>query len=500
MRSRVLALTAALVLTACGDKGTDGPKNPSDSQVDVRKARELIIQADEARERGDFDQARAFLTNADPLADVTVRDEIRVSRELVDEVQAKAFAEDIVNAAEDGRCEEAIADTFTVVKMSTGLALFIRRFSSESIAECLEAEIDNDELAKVRTQLSAEQTEESLDSKSFKAVKKKLRKAVAKELKQAVAEPFKDGDWKTVIVKTDELVAAGIAGDDEKAKVIENIQEAVTEEIRALHEEAMGESKGATSALERIDELVALAWGDKAPDKIAQRRKELAFWIACDSVNCKPSSPGKVWTDGHVKLRPVKDPRGDGGGEVIEHGTLLWEIAHAPGWVLVALKDPGELEGIGARANPAAGWLKDAETKNEDTSEALPPGASLVGTRVWGPFRKGEKNYELGTVLKVKGAKATVQRMADREEIDVPRSQLRFGLVKKGTKVLGYCQSFTKLEPALVEAAKLTNLQHSADPLVTLACLDADGKPTGEKKEGQLGSVRIDPAWLPPRR
>jgi hypothetical protein len=36
--------------------------------------------------------------------------------------------------------------------------------------------------------------------------------------------------------------------------------------------------------------------------------------------------------------------------------------------------------------------------------------------------------------------------------------------------------------------------------LVTVACLDEKGVPTGDTKEGQLASVRIDPKWLPPKR
>ena len=491
---------AVLLLVACGDKGGEKPKTPSSSRVDVRKARELIIEADEARERGEFDGARALLSTAEPLADVTVREEIRVSRELVDEVQGKAFAEDIVNAAEDARCDEAIADTVTVVKISEGLALFVRRFTSESIADCIDDEIDEGELAKVRKRLEADDTALSLEPKFLKKLKKKLRKRVAKKMKKALDKPYEKGDWSAVLEKTAELVDDGIAGDDEKAKVLDNVREAITEEIGELHEGAIGASTGAESALKTIDELVALAWQDKAPKKIAKKRKELAFWIACASVRCKASEPREVWTYGRVGLRNVQNPRGDASEEMAEHGTQMWEIANAPGWVLVSLKHPGDLDGIAARAVPAAGWFKDSEVKREDTSEWLPPGDSLMGARVWGPLRKGDKNFELGTVIKLAGGKVTVRRMADRGEIELSRGKLHFGLVKKGTKVLGYCRSFTKLEPSLVHAAKLTNLQHDADPLVTLACLDEDGARTGAIKEGQLGSVRIDPAWLPARR
>jgi len=217
-------------------------------------------------------------------------------------------------------------------------------------------------------------------------------------------------------------------------------------------------------------------------------------------VRCQASAPKAVWVYGNAKLRPVNDPRGEPRAEALAHGTKAWQIAVATGWALLALKDPGQLDGLAERAAPAAGWVKDNALKGEDTTEWLPPGDAMVGTRVWAPLRKGDKNYELGHVVSVKGGRVTIRRLTDREEVVVSQGQVHFGLVKKGTKVLGFCTKFTKLEPALVESVKLTKYEQQGDPLVTLRCLDADGKPTDKTKEGQLASVRVDPNWLPHRR
>jgi hypothetical protein len=235
------------------------------------------------------------------------------------------------------------------------------------------------------------------------------------------------------------------------------------------------------------------------PATLVRQRQEVAFAVACGAVRCKLESPTKRWTFGDVALHPVADPKGATSGSKVRSGTPVWLLASATGLALVTLREPAGLgEGAGPRAHAAAGWAPAKTLRADDTSETMPPGESLLGTVVWGPLREGQALFELGAVVKLgKGGQVTVRRLADRQEIALPRTKLRFGVTKPGTKVMGACADATKLDPSLIEEVRWPQYEQLGDPVVRLNCLNAEGKPTGAVKEGQLASVRMDPAWLP---
>jgi hypothetical protein len=120
-----------------------------------------------------------------------------------------------------------------------------------------------------------------------------------------------------------------------------------------------------------------------------------------------------------------------------------------------------------------------------------------VGTRVWGPLREGQKEYELGQVIKLKGNDVAVERLADRSIVTVALSKARFGTVSKDTKILARCAHAIKPEPAVIDKV---NFPKKGDPVVTYTCLNKDGSRSDTTRDDQLGAVRANPADLPARR
>jgi len=230
------------------------------------------------------------------------------------------------------------------------------------------------------------------------------------------------------------------------------------------------------------------------PKELARLRRELAFWVACSSVQCAASGPKKMWLYGNATLHLPFKPLAKSTNQ-LRTGRAVWEIARGGGVVLIANIDPGKLADLAARAHKGLGWVSAAGLKAEDTSESLPPGDSIVGVRVWGPLREKEPTYEIGTVTAVEGVNVQVQRMSDRMVVSMPRGKLRFGVAKKGIKVLVFCES-TKQSTAIIEKVK-ESTSALGDPTVEVKCLDAAGKPTGKKHKTQMGGLRIRPEWLP---
>jgi hypothetical protein len=203
-------------------------------------------------------------------------------------------------------------------------------------------------------------------------------------------------------------------------------------------------------------------------------------------------SSRKSWTYGHVELKPLLDPTNGKKIKTIRHGTKVWRLAESSGWILIAKKDPGAIEDVAGRVKKAIGWVKAAGNKTVSTRQMLPPGDSLIGTRVWGSLRKGESDWELGKVIQIKGSNVAVERISDRSIVTVARSAIRFGTVSKGTKVLARCDHPLKLEEAVIEKVTFPKV---GDPVATISC----GKNSKTRKE-QLGALRSKSSWLPARK
>jgi hypothetical protein len=102
---------------------------------------------------------------------------------------------------------------------------------------------------------------------------------------------------------------------------------------------------------------------------------------------------------------------------------------------------------------------------------------------VWGPLRQGDANWELGVVMDVQGHDITVQRLADGQNVKLPRTKLRSGRLSPGTRVITFC--IAKDQPAVVVEVPLAGRS---------AKLKCDG---GQEKEEDLASLRSKPEILP---
>lgn len=519
---RILLAAALLGILGCGGEPTS--KTPADtgggdSLVDERKARKLAYDGEKALKNDQFSQARELLRQADRFATATVRDEIRVVAERIDKAEAKLLVPDVIAEAEERKCAEALDDTAEVLRMKGKGEFFpayVRQFTKEANVACLLSMVETgDTLRHVRMLAASRTAKEALGKKAFKEFEDKLRAAVLAKVRKAIGGPLEQRKWAEVIGLLEQVISAGDAGPADVADVLAQVHKGLREEASKIIKDHVGAARGAAEALAQADKLLAVGWATKGkptgaskkalelpplPADLVDLRQQLSFWVVCSSVRCSASGPSKAWIYGDQPLTPTMEPKGKQ-LRVLKHGKAVWQIATSAGLALVADKDPGKLEGIGSRAKPAMGWLPSGGLRKDDTAEWLPPGNSIKGVRIWGLLRKSKKNfYEIGTVVAIEGGNLKVRRMADRQEVTVARGRVQYGVVKKDLRVLAMCGGGFDLKSALVLSVKETKYEAQGDPVVKLQCLDDDGKPTKEKKDEQMGSIRVDPKALPPRR
>jgi hypothetical protein len=488
--------------------------------VDPEKARGLLNQADKALKKKKFDPARDLAKQAEPFANAPLRDEIRDLNDRIDRAEAKAAAAEIMSEADGGKCGKALDDTAAVIAArGKGQAFprFVRELTRESNVKCLLTMVAAPEkLREVRMLADTTSAQEALGKKAYDELKAQLREAVVATVMKAAETPLTERRWSDALGELRKAIERGDAGADDLAAAMEVIHKGVAEDLRKIHSEALAKAALASEGLKKFDALVAVAFAPAnegeapksgqpkglrlppAPKELTDLRAQLAFWVACSAVRCQDAAPKKVWAFGNVPLVPPLDPKGKA-SETLRHGTQMWQIATGQGFVLVAKADPGQLQGIAARAEPAWGWLPANAVRDNDTTEWLPPGDSLVSTRVWAPLREKDKDplYEIGTVVALEAGQIKVRRMSDRAEMTIARGKLRFGVVKAGMRVLAMCGGSVKLKPGLVESVRETKYEAQGDPQVKLSCVDDNDKPTGEKREELLGTLRVKPEWLP---
>lgn len=515
-----VGLGVAMAWVACGGEAADSEvKSPAplgESAVDVPRARKLMYQGEEALKAEEFAKARDFLRQADRYANDTVRDEMRVVAERIDREEATVLVADAVQAAKEGKCAEGLDAAAELTQLpDKGVAFdgFVRKFSAEANANCLLGMLEQGEsLRAIRMLAETDDAKRALGPKAYQEVEAALTEAVTERLEQAVGELLEQKKWTEVVAKLEEVVRSGEASQVHVKPVLDQVVAGVTAEVTTVIDDGLDQPLGAAAALKRADELMAIAWqgggGEdaqralklpKVPAALQKRRDSLEFGVVCASVRCRESEPKAMWIYGKVPLKPTMDPQGEG-QKTLAHGTKVWQIATGAGVALVAEKDPGKLEGLADRIGPASGWVSAAGLKASDTTAMMPPGDALVGTRVWGPLRERQKAYELGTVVGVKRGQAEVRRMSDGQTTTVPVMRLHLGRVEKGMTVLALCGGGFDPSDARVDDVQETKFAAQGDPRVSVTCLDDDGKPTDEKRKELMGSIRIMPTQLPPRR
>ncbi|MCC6527995.1 MAG: hypothetical protein IT373_35440 [Polyangiaceae bacterium] len=540
MRGAAFFLGAALGLgaLAAGCDGGDkpGPKHAGldEGKTDPRKARELVVKSDEAREAHDYDTARELLGQAERYADTAVREEIRVAAELCDEQQAKSLAPEVVETAADGKCAPALKLAGKLVDgaPTPGFTAFVKKQVSKPIEQCLAGLVEAGKLSEARELGASAEAKKALEAADAKALAELLGGAVKAELGKALEEPLVRRAWAEALDKVDALVKSGQAGDAEYRSVLAQVRDGITADVKAAVATATQKKMASADDLKALDALLGLGrWSppivvfeddrtelEKMQDKLARlaaggsgeepkttpapapgaepplpaelaaARDELAFWVTCGTLRCKLGTSKPMWTWGRVDLMAKGDPKG-AKVKTLPHAAALTVLGEAGGLALV------EWQPALASAPKRTGWVDAKALKPTDTSALLPPANALVGVRVWGPLRDGEKVYELGTVSGATGEDVAVRRMSDGQEVKLTRAKLGLARVGKGTKVLALCQTPGKLEAAVVDDVSEPPGPMS-DPIVTLTCVDAQGNPVGNKRQEQLGAVRLDPSWL----
>ena len=515
-RAGVLVWLLLASAVGCGP-ATGEPKQPDfdpvarigdeDPNVDTKKAKVLIEKGVAALRDGKLEEARKHLLAAEPFADELKRGEIRQVRTSIDEAEAEKMAPDINESAEEGACEDAI-DTIVQVgesRKDTQIPKFLKERTSSKLVRCLLVRLKAD-VTEGRALADDPKVEAALTEEGLKKFRAKVTDAAVTALMARFDELLKERKWADAKKLLDELLASKEAGPREQARIMDVIRNGVAEDVASKVNSGLASKTGVDAVIREIDELVAVAgWtppggavgAEVMPEDVDKGRKALALWAVCAELRCSLVEPSEAWALGDLELKPVTDVKGETVRK-IEHASKLWRLADSSGWVLVTRKDPGKLDGVPARERVAVGWVKASGLESKDTGEWLPPGDSILGTRVWGPLRKGQDTYELGKVIKVKGGDLAVERMADRTIITIPRGQVRFGTITKGTKVLAMCEK-DKLTPtpAVIDEVSFPKL---GDPIAKITCLDASGNPGGMSREDQLGALRSKAAWLPPRK
>lgn len=521
-----LGVVAALALLAgCGGGGSSEagppPKTADEVAADPVKARELAYEAERTLKKAEkgkatFADARAQLRQAEPYADVDVRGEIREISDRIDREEAKSLTGEPIAAAKAGKCGPALDATAALVTAEGHNDVFrgyVHQQTREANVGCLIALVEAGKLRDARLLAETKSAQDALGEKAFGEFRGKLSAAVGAALTKVVQPLLDAKKWPEVVAELRKAIDAGDAGSADAAATLELVTKGVGAELKELAAKPALTAKG-SDPIKRFDELSAVVFAPKdqpaaakgakglvlppMPQEIVDLRAELAFAVVCAKLKCAESASKKVWAYGNTSLLPTNDPKG-AAVKPIPHGRYVWQIATAPGIVLVSETDPGKLETMGARARPAAGWVPAKDLREQDTTEMLPPGDSIVGVRVWGPLRDKESNLELGTVVAVEtGGNVKVRRMSDRQEVSIARTRLAFGAIKKGMKVLAMCGKGFKLQPALIDTLlRDTKFEAQGDPLAKLNCVDEAGKPTGENREELMGAVRMAPGDLP---
>ncbi len=500
---------AAWTLAACGPppRPIIDPAAPpaaeaivEDAGVDVARARAILKEARAALEDADFARARKLATDAEPYADEDVREEIRAARQTIDERVAKTEAPKVLELAAAGSCQQAAESAAAVAASTRGTAVvvFLRAAVSKPVLECLMKALAID------TSIGRELAENAalrvaLEPAELETWQAQVDAATVGVLVEALGEPMRRRDWVKAVRGLDEMVRRKEAGAYEVAKVMKIVRLGIAEDVEAKAK-GLGVALGAGSLLAAIDKLIeAGRWdaarGEPVPEALSTRREQAAFWAVCAAQGCRLKSPAEpAWAFGRADVRPLSELGGEATAH-LAHARKVWRVADGRSFVLVAEKDPGALDSVIEAMPSALGWVSTGSIRPSDTSELLPPGESIVGARVWGAFRPGQKAWELGVVVGVKGAELEVERVADRKVVKAQRNAVRFGTVRAGTKVLADCGGKTlHPKPATIDEVVAIG---RGDLLAKVTCLDDTGAATGPKQEVQLGSLRAEPRDIP---
>ncbi len=506
---RAIAPVLGCFIVACGpppkpivpdDKPVSDDKG-EDKGVDAPRAKAILARAEAALTKKDYEEVRKLCDQADPYADEGIREDIRQLLQRTDGTIAKDLTPPILELAKGGQCQKAAEKVVEAAEANKGTAVirFVKDEVSKPTLECLLKALEIDvSVARELAEVTA--IKKALNPDDFTLWDQKLDEATVGTLVVALQEPINKRNWAQAVKQLDDMVTRKEAGPNEVARVMKVVRAGIAEDVEKKANDGIGKKVGAGTLLKDIDALLAVGrWqpdkDDAAPEMLLKRRGDAAFWAVCAAQDCNMVGPTLNWAYGLLEVKPLLDLSGQLVTRV-KHARQVWRIAEGRGFALVADHDPGPLDSIESRIPAALGWVPIGGLSPSDTSERLPPGDALVGTTVWGGFRD-KTQWELGVVRVAAGENLDVERVADGKTVKARRSEIRFGTLKAGTKVLTLCAHPIKMETATIDEVVPMN---AGDPHVKLTCLDDKGSPTELKREVLLGSLRTQPAWLPPGR
>lgn len=526
----VVALSGALGLSACG--GGPEPQTPAGSERDEERAqnvlakarsekkaetyRRLVSRFPDSKAAGEGREELAALliaeagtllkqqdyTTADDRAeeatlyagvDLTLK--ARDLQKAVDDARAERAAKRALEGAGEGKCASAlklVADPLRTkarphfkssLKAKTGLALL------KCLEQKLAEEIKAGNVEAARSLLTAPDTTAALDKDTYQKAEAALKKGLV-EQSLGVLKPLLDTQkWQEAFAKLDELEKGGKLNETERQIANGIVRDAVKRHVQELVKTAVSAKKPGEMQ-KQIDDSVKAAGWDKVPDEIEQARYKLSIAVECERLKCKLQKPTPVWAWGAIGVRPAESSAG-AESEKLKHAQKVWLLGKGGSFALIASADPGAAEGP-ALYDKATGWAPAKDLKASDTEGWLPPNDQLAGVVVWAPLRAPAKDYHLGTVKKVEGRKATVERMADKAEVVVELASLRSGKIDKGLKVMAFCVNQVHTETAKVDSVVSVD---AGVPKVKIAC------DKGDITRVEIGTALTTKAeWLPAKK
>lgn len=525
-----LAFASTLTLAACG--GGKESETPAGSARDEERAQNLLAKARAEKKTETYrrlvsrfpdsqaagegreelaqlliDEASALLkqqdfTTADDRAEEATLyagvDRTQKARDLqkaVDDARAERAAKRAIEASAEGKCASAlklVADPVRTKGRAHFKAALIKK-TSAALLKCLEQklaeEVKAGNVEAARSLLTAPDTTTALDKETYKKAEAMLQRALV-EQGLGVLKPMLDAQkWQEAFAKLDELEKDGKLSAAERKIADGVVRDAVKLHVQNLVKTAVSAKKPGEMQ-KQIDESVKAAGWETVPEEIEAARQKLAIAVECERLRCKLAKPTAAWAWGAISLRPPESSAGEVTGK-LDHGKKVWQLARGGAFALIAAEDPGAVEGP-ALYDKVTAWVEAKNLKNTDTSTWLPPSDQLGGVVVWAPLRAPAKDYHLGTVKKVEGRKATVERMADKAEVVVDLATLRSGALISGLKVMAFCVDQVHTEPAKVDSVVSVD---AGVPKVKIVC------EKGDITRVEIGTALTTKAeWLPAKK
>jgi hypothetical protein len=409
-----------------------------------------------------------------------------------------------------GNTPETCAKAVAVVADALGdtppavLEREVRAKTLQPLTGCLHALTDGadaiddagkaDAYAAMRKLIDAPATGRALGKEPSRVLLSALDQGAGQAMQAATRADLKSKSWEAVAATIRKWRECGAVTPKQADAATQSLRDSVTKDLLERGKSALGQN-AAEPVLADVERGIKLL-GNGAPQELKALQGNLATWIECKRLSCKPAAKPKVmFSFGTAAVLPLDAPRGQAADNV-PNATKFWVLASGGGLALVAREDPGEAKTWSDKLIAAKGWVEESALQAEDTSSWLPVGKALESMRVWLPTDKGDGLYLLGIVQTVSGKDVTVKRLADGQAATVKRDVLRTGNLRAGLKVLAFCSGPLAPSPARFEEVVPTM---AGNPIARVTCLKADGKDDQSRNE-VIGSLRSKAEWLPPRR